>query len=222
MEHIFSSSIGKKLVMSLSGMFLMIFLIIHAGANALALFGREMYNEVCHFMDTNPVIQVMVPVLALGFVIHILYAVWLTWSNLKARGVQAYAVGTKTQASSWAARNMFVLGLIVVGFLALHLYHFWAKMQLQHFIGGHASDDPYSLVAALFRQPLYVAIYLIWIGALWLHLRHGFWSALQTIGLNNSKWLARLQTIAMIYASVIALVFAAVPLFFLLGLDGGN
>jgi succinate dehydrogenase / fumarate reductase cytochrome b subunit len=107
----------------------------------------------------------------------------------------------------------------VVGFLALHLYHFWAKMQLQHFIGGHASDDPYSLVAGLFRQPLYAAIYLIWIGALWFHLRHGFWSALQTAGLNNSKWLRRLKAIALIYATIIALTFASVPLFFLLGLN---
>jgi succinate dehydrogenase / fumarate reductase cytochrome b subunit len=114
---------------------------------------------------------------------------------------------------------MFVLGLIVVGFLALHLYHFWAKMQLQHFIGGHAVDDPYELVAVLFRQPLYAVIYLIWIGALWFHLRHGFWSALQTTGLNNSRWLKRLQRIALVYATIIALIFAAVPAFFLLGLD---
>jgi succinate dehydrogenase / fumarate reductase cytochrome b subunit len=219
MEHIFSSSIGKKLVMSLSGMFLMVFLIVHAGANVLALFGSETYNEVCHFMDTNPIVQVMVPVLALGFVIHILYATWLTYSNLKARGAQTYAVSAKTKASSWAARNMFVLGLIVVGFLALHLYHFWAKMQLQHFIGGHAAEDPYSLVAGLFRQPLYAGIYLVWIGALWFHLRHGFWSALQTTGLNNSKWLKRLQATALVYATIIALVFASVPVFFLLGLD---
>ena len=219
MEHIFSSSIGKKLVMSLSGMFLMVFLVIHAGANVLTLFGREIYNEVCHFMDTNPIIQVMVPALAFGFMIHIIYATWLTYSNLKARGAQAYAVGTKTKASSWAAQNMFVLGLIVVGFLALHLYHFWAKMQLQHFIGGHASDDPYSLVAALFHKPLYAIIYIIWIGALWFHLRHGFWSALQTTGLNNSKWLTRLKAIALVYATIIALVLASVPVFFLLGLD---
>ena len=219
MEHIFSSSIGKKLVMSLSGMFLMVFLIVHAVANVLALFGREMYNEVCHFMDTNPIIQVIVPVLAFGFLIHILYATWLTYGNLKARGTQAYAVSTKTKASSWAAQNMFVLGLIVVGFLALHLCHFWAKMQLQHFIGGDASDDPYSLVAALFHQPLYTIIYLIWISALWFHLRHGFWSALQTTGLNNSKWLKRLKAIAQVYATIIALAFVSVPVFFLLGLD---
>lgn len=220
MKHIFSSSIGKKWVMSLSGMFLMVFLLVHAGANVLALFGREIYNDVCHFMDTNPIIQVMVPALAFGFMIHIIYATYLTYNNLKARGAQGYAVSAKTQASSWAARNMFVLGLIVAGFLALHLYHFWAKMQLQHFIGGHAADDPYALVAELFHQPLYAVIYLVWIGALWFHLRHGFWSALQTTGLNNSKWLKRLKVIALVYATLIALVFASVPVFFLLGLNG--
>jgi succinate dehydrogenase / fumarate reductase cytochrome b subunit len=219
MGHIFSSSIGKKLIMSLSGLFLMLFLVIHAGTNFLTLFGKDTYNAACNFMDTNPIIQVMVPVLALGFVIHIIYAIYLTYSNLKARGHQTYAVKNKAKASSWAARNMFILGLIVLGFLALHLIHFWAKMQLQHFIGGHASNDPFGLVADLFRQPVYSSIYLVWIWALWFHLGHGFWSAFQTVGVNNTKWLSRWKIIATGYATIIALAFTAVPLFFLFGLD---
>ncbi len=217
MANIFSSSIGKKLVMSLSGLFLMLFLVVHVVTNFLAIFGREIYNEACHFMDTNPIIQVMVPVLAFGVFIHIVYATILTLSNLRARGTDRYAVSNKGKASSWASRNMFVLGLIVLGFLCLHLFHFWAKMQLQHFIGGSPEVDPYGLVATLFQNIWYCLIYWVWLAALWFHLSHGFWSAFQTIGLNNSKWLKRWQVIALIYASIIIIAFALIPLWFLLG-----
>ncbi len=218
MANIFASSIGKKLVMSLSGLFLMVFLVVHAGVNALLLVGREAYNEACHFMDTNPLIRVMVPVLALGFLIHIVYAVYLTWSNMKARGSERYAVSNKGQASSWAARNMFVLGLIVLGVLALHLSHFWAKMQLPTLMGEHGHADPYGLVAGLFRQTIYSILYIVWICALWFHLTHGFWSAFQTIGMNNNKWMIRLRWAGFIYATAVALTFIAVPVFFMLGL----
>jgi len=215
MANIFASSIGKKLVMSLSGLFLMLFLIMHAGINLLILTGREAYNEACHFMDTNPFIQVMVPVLALGFFIHITYAVYLTWGNWKARGAQAYAVSNKGEASSWAARNMFVLGLIIVGCLILHLTHFWAKMQLAHYLTGEGAANPYGLVVELLRNPLYSIIYIIWFCALWFHLTHGFWSAFQTIGLNNSKWLCRWKTIGYIYTTLVILAFLSVPIYFL-------
>ncbi len=217
MANIFASSIGKKLVMSLSGLFLLVFMLIHSGVNMLLLVSRDAYNAACHFMDTNPLIQVMVPVLALGFLIHIIYAVYLTWGNMKARGSQRYEVTNKAQASSWAARNMFVLGLIILGFLALHLTHFWAKMQLPHFIGEEGCADPYGLVAELFRMPVYGIIYIIWICALWFHLMHGFWSAFQTVGINNSTWLCRLKVIACIYATIIALMFISVPVYFMMG-----
>jgi len=87
MATIFASSIGKKLLMSLSGLFLMLFLVLHAGINLLLLSGAEAYNAACRFMDTNPFIQVMTPILALGFFIHIIYAIYLTWNNWKARGL---------------------------------------------------------------------------------------------------------------------------------------
>ena len=202
--------------MSLSGLFLMLFLVLHAGINLLLLFGQEAYNAACHFMDTNPLIQVMVPVLALGFFVHIIYAVYLTWNNWKARGTQVYAVSNKGAASSWAARNMFVLGLVIVGFLVLHLTHFWAKMQLAHFLLGEGAGNPYRLVAELFGQPFYSIIYIIWFCALWFHLTHGFWSAFQTIGLNNSKWICRWKMIAYVYATLVTLAFMAVPVYFLM------
>jgi succinate dehydrogenase / fumarate reductase cytochrome b subunit len=201
--------------MSISGFFLMVFLLVHLAANLASLLGNEQYNAVCHFMDTNIVIQIMVPVLALGFMVHIAYGLYLTLVNRWARGNERYAAGNKGDASSWASRNMFVLGAIILGFLGLHLWHFWAKMQLQHFL-GQEGENAYLLVTTLFSDPLYVVLYLVWIWTLWLHLSHGFWSAFQTIGVNNSKWLPRLQFIAKIYATVIAVGFTIIPLWFLI------
>ena len=214
------SSILKKLIMSISGLFLIIFLLIHLGANLVAVFSADAYNTVCHFMDTNILIRIMVPVLALGFVIHIAYALVLTLQNMKARGNDKYGCGTKTDIK-WASQNMFVLGLIIFGFLALHLIHFWAKMQLQTFlamagIDSNPAESPYMLVVDLFTNPVYVAVYLVWIAALWFHLTHGFWSAFQTIGLSNSNWAPRIKCIGTIYAWVVALGFAFIPVYFLL------
>ncbi|MDR2562650.1 MAG: succinate dehydrogenase cytochrome b subunit [Prevotellaceae bacterium] len=217
MSNIFSSSIGKKLIMSISGLFLVVFLLLHVSINFTAIISEKAYMAACNFMDTNILIQIMVPVLAAGFAIHIIYSLIITMKNLRARPV-SYAVGNEAKASSWASRNMFVLGLIVFGFLALHLTHFWAKMQLQHFIGGHP-EEAYKLVKELFGTWYYAAVYVVWVGALYFHLSHGFWSAFQTLGTNNSKWLPRLQCIAKVYAVIVALGFVSIPVYFLMGLD---
>jgi succinate dehydrogenase / fumarate reductase cytochrome b subunit len=129
-----------------------------------------------------------------------------------------YAAGSNTKASSWASRNMFVLGIVVLGLLAVHLSHFWAEMQLAHFTSGKSHENPYMLVRTTFENPVWAAVYLVWIAALWFHLSHGFWSAFQTVGVNNSRWLPRLQCISKIFATVVALGFATVVLWFALGL----
>jgi succinate dehydrogenase / fumarate reductase cytochrome b subunit len=164
-------------------------------------------------MDTNIFIQIMVPILALGFAIHIIYALYLTLSNLRSRPV-GYAVSSNTKASSWASRNMFVLGLIVLGFLAVHLSHFWAKMQLQHFLGGAGAENPYLLVKETLSNPVWAAVYVVWFWVLWFHLCHGFWSMFQTIGVNNQKWIPRLQIAARVFATLIAVGFTVIPLYF--------
>lgn len=209
MANIFSSSIGKKLIMSISGLFLVVFLLVHLGINLTLLISEEAYNTACEFMDTNILIQVMVPILALGFAIHILYAIILTLKNMKARPIK-YAAGSNAKSSTWASRNMFVLGIIVLGFLGMHLYHFWAEMQLAHFMKGAGHANPYQLVTGLLKEPFYAAIYLVWICALWFHLRHGFWSALQSIGFTNQLWLKRWQCAASIYAYIVAAGFIAI------------
>ncbi len=204
---IFTSSIGKKLIMSISGIFLVLFLTLHMVLNFTSVFSAEAFQKVCDFMGT-PVISIMVPVLAFGFVIHIIYAFILTASNLKSRGgLKRYEVATKTQADSWASKNMIYLGVIVLLGLAIHLTHFWADMQLQEFTGGEA-EDPNMLLNQTFGNVWITILYLVWFVVIWLHLSHGFWSALQTIGWNNDKWLKRLKVIGIVYVTILMAGFA--------------
>ena len=210
MATIFKSSIGKKLIMSISGLFLILFLLIHVTVNSLSLISPEAFEKGCEFMAL-PVITVIVPILALGFIIHIIYATVLTLGNLKARGNMRYAVPHKGASDSLAAKNMFVLGIIVLGVLVFHLTHFWADMQLQEWMGNEPTD-PNELLAGTFGSPLITVIYIIWFAALWFHLTHGFWSAFQTIGFNNMIWIKRLKVIANIVATIIFLGFTATAL----------
>jgi succinate dehydrogenase / fumarate reductase cytochrome b subunit len=216
---IIDSSIGRKLIMSLSGLFLFVFLTLHTFLNSLLLFGPDAYEAGCAFMEL-PVVTVMVPVLAAGFIIHIFYGLWLSWQNLRARGEVGYASGKKSQTTSWAARNMLVLGAIVLLFIALHLSHFWAQMQLKAFTGAAdrvTSGEAYYLVEKTLHNPVINLLYIAWYVVLWFHLTHGFWSAFQTIGINNKKWQPRLQVIGIIYASILVLCLVGINLFFLFG-----
>jgi succinate dehydrogenase / fumarate reductase cytochrome b subunit len=216
---IINSSIGRKLIMSLSGLFLFLFLTLHCFLNMFLLGGPSAYTAVNDIMEL-PIVTIMVPILAAGFVIHILYALWLYWQNYRARGDVGYASGKKSETTSWAARNMVILGLIVLLFIVLHLTQFWAKMQLQSFLGGanqvHA-DQSYDLVANQFRNPIVSVLYIIWYWVLWFHLTHGFWSAFQTIGIDNKKWQPRLQIIGIVYATILAVCFTSINLYFLFG-----
>ena len=214
------SSITKKLIMSVSGLFLILFLLLHTTINFFAVIdvignntwgapaGEGWYASGCWFMAT-PVIDIMVPILAAGFFVHIIYAFILTYGNYKARGTERYAVANKTQAESWAAKNMLLLGVIVLGLVAFHLNHFWAKMQLLEFQGHHA-ENPYMLLNATFKTWWMTAIYVVWFVALGLHLCHGFWSAFQSLGLSNKIWEKRLTYIGYFFIAVIVCGFIAV------------
>lgn len=222
MANIFTSSIGKKLIMSVSGLFLILFLTFHASMNVVAIFSTEAYDMICAFLGANWYALAGTLVLAGGFLVHIVYAFILTLKNMKARGKDAYAVTAMPESVKWASRNMFVLGLIVLGGILLHLFNFWYKMQFVEIAYGHAWEtlgmaDPTkgaALIQGLFASPIYSVLYLVWFGAIWFHLTHGFWSAFQTIGFSNSVWLSRLKVISNIFATLIALMFAAVVIFF--------
>lgn len=222
-----SSSIGKKFVQSVSGAFLIVFLLLHATINFFSVldslngvFGKSASDAVafsqgdgwfqlgCDFMAT-PFISVMVPVLALGFLVHIAFGIWLSVENVLRRGgIKRYEVASKAKVDSWSAGNMAVLGVVILGFLGFHLTHFWAKMQLLEFTGGEA-ENPYALLLVTFGSAWRLALYIVWFVFLWLHLNHGFWSMFQTIGWNNKAWLCRLRVLGIVVSTVIALLFVA-------------
>jgi succinate dehydrogenase / fumarate reductase cytochrome b subunit len=198
--------------MSVTGLFLILFLTLHVVANLTILWGPEVYLKVTDFMGTNPLIQVMVPVLALGFIVHIGYSFIITLRNLKARGAVSYKSGSKSPGlgfDNWAARNMLVLGCIVLGFLVLHLSHFWTKMQWQQFTGGEP-EDGYLLVTGYLGTPWIAVCYIVWFAALWFHINHGFWSAFQTLGLNNARIIPLLRKISFLYSTLLFAGFSLI------------
>ena len=212
------SSITKKLIMSISGLFLIMFLLLHMTINFFSVidtfngtYGSAdgLFQAGCDFMAL-PIVTIMVPVLAAGFLVHIIYAFILTAGNIKARGgIKRYEGGSKGKAESWASKNMLVLGIVVLGLVAFHLNHFWADMQLAEFQGHHA-ENPYTLLNATFQNGWMVVIYVIWFAALGLHLQHGFWSAFQSIGMSNKIWEKRLLCIGRVFVGIIVLGFSAV------------
>ncbi|MBQ9584704.1 MAG: succinate dehydrogenase cytochrome b subunit [Muribaculaceae bacterium] len=204
---LFKSSVGRKVVMSVTGLFLILFLTFHALMNAVAVYSLEAYEAVCEFLGANWYALLGTAVLAAGFVIHIIYAFILTLQNRSARGADRYAVTKRPKSVEWASQNMFVLGLIVLCFLVLHLFQFWAKMQLPEITGGEVLGGEEALEAA-FSQPWVCIVYLIGFCAIWFHITHGFWSAFQSIGVNNDKWIERWKCIGWWWATIVMLLFA--------------
>ena len=213
------SSVGKKLVMSITGAFLVLFILFHMAMNLTAIISPEGYNAICRFLGANWYALAGTVVLALGVFVHFAYALILTINNYRARGQQRYAVTAKEPGVSWASKNMLALGIIIVGGLLIHLCHFWAKMQLVEILGDHASvvgdrsvsvTDGAYLIQYTFSKWYNVVIYLVWFSALWFHLTHGVWSMFQTVGWANDKWYPRLKCLANIVATLVFLGFAAV------------
>ncbi len=220
MSSFLKSSIGQKLLMSLTGLFLITFLCVHLGINLLLMFGDgSLFNVAAHFMATNPLMKVLEPILVVGFLVHITYASVLTLQNQKARP-QGYATVDQSQSSKWVSRNMYVLGGLVLVFLVLHIVNFFWKVKFGHVasvtIDGVEMHNTYALVASLFSIWWFDVIYIIGAILLGLHLYHAFWAAFQTIGLSNNVWRCRLETIGNVYAIVIAAGFSIIPLFFLI------
>ena len=214
-----NSSIGKKVLMSVTGMALILFLTFHACMNVVALIDGDAYNMVCEFLGTNWYALVGTAALAALAVVHILYAVILTLENRKARGNNRYAVTAKPEKVEWASQNMFVLGVIVILGLFLHLYNFWFNMMIAELVGMEgmfAPTDGYAFIQQTFSCPVTAVLYLIWLAALWFHLSHGFWSSLQTLGLSGKTWFCRWKLIGIIWVSVVIILFAVVVLAFAL------
>ena len=217
-----NSSVGKKLVMSISGCFLVLFILFHMSMNLTMLFSAEGYNAICAFLGANWYALAATVVLALGVLVHFVYAFILTVDNYRARGKQRYAVTVQEKGVAWSSKNMLVLGVIVILGLGLHLVHFWSKMQLVEILGHHgtvingmdiAATNGAALMMITFSKWYNVVLYVVWFAALWFHLTHGVWSMFQTVGWANDTWYPRLKCAANVVATLIFLGFTVVAVF---------
>ena len=226
-----NSPIGRKVVMSVTGICLILFLTFHACMNVVALFSGKAYNMICELLGANWYAVVATMGLAFLALCHIFFAFWLTAQNRKARGSERYAVTERRSEVSWASQNMLVLGIIILVGLCIHLYDFWYNMmfaELFHIATPIPPTHGFELIKATFANPVKVVLYVIWIVAIWFHLSHGFWSAMQTIGVNGKIWFNRWKMIGLIYVTILMALFLIVVLAFAFGLapslccDGGS
>ena len=214
-----NSSIGRKVVMSVTGVALILFLTFHGCMNVVALFSGKAYNMICEMLGANWYAVVATMGLAALAVIHIVFAFILTAQNRKARGNSRYDVATTVNAGKveWASKNMLVLGIIICLGLLLHLFNFWYNMMFAEIMGfsaGHLPSDGFAFIIDTFQNPVFVVLYLIWLCAIWFHLTHGFWSAMQTLGISGKIWLCRWKWIGGIYVTLLMLGFLVVVLAF--------
>jgi succinate dehydrogenase / fumarate reductase cytochrome b subunit len=213
-----SSSVGRKVLMALSGFFLMFFLLQHLVINLLSVVSADAFNEVSHFMGTNGLIQfVMQPILLFGVLFHLFMGIYLDFKNKAARPIK-YAMDKPSENSSWMSRNMIITGIMILLFLGLHFYDFWIPEIQDKFIDG-IWDQPTKYFPHLihkFENPVRVGIYCVSFVFLGLHLLHGFQSSFQSAGFNHNKYTPILKKLGNIYAIAIPLGFIFIALFHLL------
>jgi succinate dehydrogenase / fumarate reductase, cytochrome b subunit len=214
----FTSSIGRKLLMSLTGIFLIMFLVIHLMGN-LAVFkedGGEAFNAYSAFMSTNVLIKSVSYGLYLSILAHSVIAAWLWISNKKARPA-GYAVLNANENSTWASRSMMLLGSLVLIFIVIHLKDFWWQFKMggttDFEIDTLGNKNLYALVVAQFKSPATLVIYLIGLIALAIHLWHGFQSAFQTLGIEHERYTPAIRFLGKLYAVFIPAGFAAMPVY---------
>lgn len=217
-----NSSIGRKLVMAITGACLLLFVTFHALMNGVAIFSPAGYNAICAFLGANWYALVASMGLAALFIIHIIYAVWLTLQNRKARGNDRYNVVSKPPQVEWASQNMLVLGIVIVAFLVLHMIQFWAKMQLAEIMGIHDPNpaDGMYFIDAAFKCWITPVVYIIGFVALWFHMTHGFWSMFQSAGWDNDTWLPRLKCIGNWWTTIVVALFILEAIVFTLRANG--
>ena len=203
--------------MSVTGVALVLFLTFHACMNVVALISEDGYNWICEMLGANWYAVAATVGLAGLVLIHFVYAFWLTFQNWKARGNNKYAVTDKPEKVEWASQNMLALGIIICLGLCLHLYNFWWHMMAAELIDGEAAENAANgvfWIKKTFSCPVYSGLYLVWLAALWFHLTHGIWSAMQTMGWSGKVWFNRWRCIGNIYATIVVLMFAAVVIVF--------
>lgn len=218
-NEISNSSVGRKFLMAISGFFLMFFLVQHLAINSLSVISPETFNEVSHFMGTNPLIQFFLqPLLIFGVIFHLFMGMYLDRKNRSARPI-GYAMDKPNENSNWMSRNMIITGITVLLFIGLHFYDFWIPEINTKFVKGDWTgmhDGQYRYWEELhhkFHDLWRVIIYCVSFVFLALHLLHGFQSAFQSAGFNSTKYSPIIKKLSNMYAIFIPLGFIVIALF---------
>jgi succinate dehydrogenase / fumarate reductase cytochrome b subunit len=211
----FTSTLGRKVLMSLTGLFLCLFLVIHLIGNFQLLKndGGEAFNVYAQFMGHNPLIQTVSIGNFLFILLHVVQSILLTRQNQAARPVQyAYA----NQSSTWSSRNMGILGSIILLFIVVHLKQFWFEMKFGSVptveVEGQMVKDLYTMVHAAFHEWWYVAFYVVAQAFLAFHLSHGFASAFQTLGISHAKYTPVINGVGQFFCIAIPAGYALIPI----------
>ncbi|MFN3272749.1 MAG: succinate dehydrogenase cytochrome b subunit [Cloacibacterium caeni] len=215
MAGLTQSTIGRKFLMALSAMFLLVFLLIHLSVNLLSIFSEDAFNTASHFMGYNPLIQfVMQPVLIAGVIFHFVMGFVLEMKNKNARPVK-YAVVNNSGNSSWSSRNMIISGAVILAFLGLHMYDFWMHEMNYKYVEALSINETryWEELHAKFADLWRVIFYAVSFVLLGLHLSHGFQSSFQSIGARHPKYLKCVNTLGTWYSILIPLGFIVVAVF---------
>jgi succinate dehydrogenase / fumarate reductase cytochrome b subunit len=227
-KQVFTSPVGKKLVMGFTGIFLILFLIVHVGLNACiwAMDGGEMFNKAAHFMGSMVVPRILEIGLFVGFFLHIIQGYMLTAQNKSKRSV-GYAVDYGNRGSKWYSRSMGILGTLILLFLIMHIYHFWTpsrlggKFNIHELLpvgyDGKGYHDLFSEMKMVFENPWIVALYVVACISLAYHLAHGFKSAFRTIGVHNERFFTMIKVTGYAFSIIVPLTFAMMPVSFYFG-----
>ncbi|RYF86642.1 MAG: succinate dehydrogenase cytochrome b subunit [Chitinophagaceae bacterium] len=226
-SHFFTSAVGRKIVMALTGIFLITFLLVHVGLNACIFAdltwlnpedNGEMFNKAAHFMGSTIVTRILEAVLFIGFIIHIIQGYVVEAKNRARRG-QGYKIALGSRGSTWMSRSMAILGTLIFMFLVLHISKFWWSSRVTHDLsevtynsGTVKIHDLYLRMYEVFQSPVIVIVYVLSVLFLGFHLWHGFHSAFRSMGVHNKKYLSLLKGLGYGFTVIVCLLFALMPI----------
>lgn len=220
LSFVFSSSLGRKLVMAVTGISLIAFLLVHCAINATVFFndGGETFNVAAEFMGHNWLIRTAEIGLFVGLLWHIVQGIWLTFDNQKRRKAK-YGASPGNANSKWYSRSMGLLGSIILIFLVMHLKHFWVVSrfavphELEHmtYASGAHLENLYLEMVEVFANPVAVIVYVLGCIGLAYHLLHGFGSAFQTLGINHKSYTPIIHSVGVAFSIIVPLIFAIIP-----------
>lgn len=219
----FSSAVGRKIVMAVTGIFLVLFLVVHVGLNACIFAdwvdtsdNGEMFNKAAHFMGSTIVTRIMEIILFVGFIAHIVQGYVVEAKNRQRRGA-GYQVSLGSRGSTWMSRSMALLGTLIFMFLILHISKFWWSSRVTHdleevtYANGITMHNLFLRMYDVFQEPIIVIVYVLSVLFLGFHLWHGFHSAFRSLGVHNKKYLGLLKGLGYGFTVLVCVMFAAMP-----------